>query len=134
MGGGLLRAGATLEEFERAFEPPQCRGEIGSLFDVEAVGLVQVVHQLERVPDVLGGSLRRPRTNDVASIEGAASFGAASQVYDPAAIDGDLRQDRASRHGPAVDPAATVSKQATGREHDLICHQRRAGATRTAVV
>jgi len=129
-----LGAGATLEELERAFEPPQSRVEIGSLVDVEAVGLVQMVHQLERVPDVLGGSLRRPRTNDVASIEGAPSFGAAAQVYDAAAIDGDLRQDRASRHGPAVDPAATVSEQATGREHGLICHQWRAGATRTAVV
>lgn len=49
--------GATLEEFERAFEPPQRSGQIGPLFGVEAVGLVQVVHQLQGIPHVLGGSL-----------------------------------------------------------------------------
>lgn len=129
-----MLVGATLEEFERAFEPPQCGGEVGSHFDVKPVGLVQVVHQLQRVPDVLGGSLRRPGTNRVAPVERAAAVGAAAQIYDAATVDGDRREHGASRHGPPVDPAATVSKQTTGREHDLICHQRCAGATRRAVV
>lgn len=104
------------------------------MFAVEAIGLVQVVHHLERVADVLGGCLSRPRTKDVTSIESAASFGAPPQIYDATAIDSHPRQDRATRHGSAVDPGATVSKEATGREHDLMCHQCREGATRRAVV
>ena len=66
----------------------------------------------------------------VTAIQGAAPFCTAPQIYDVAPIVRNVRQHSAARHGAAVDPAATVGEEATGRKHDLICHQRRAGATR----
>jgi hypothetical protein len=82
-----------------------------------------MVQQLETVPDVLGGRLDGARAQGtVAAIQGAAPLGAAAQVYDAPPIVGDSRQDRAARHRPAVDPAATVGEQATDRKHTIICH------------
>jgi hypothetical protein len=124
----------VLQELERAFDPPQGSGQIGALLGLEIVGLVQVIQQLECVPHVLGRSFGRPSaTEAVATVEGAAPLGAAPQVHRAAALDGDLRQHGPARHGTAVDPGATVGKQATGRKHGLICHQRGAGATRSAL-
>lgn len=120
-----------LQELERAFDPPQGSRQIGALLLLEAFGLVQMVQQLECVPHVLGWRLGRPRaTEAVATVEGAAPLGAAPQVHRAAALDWDLRQHGSARHGSSVDPGATVCKQATGRQHDLMCHQRGAGATR----
>lgn len=116
-------------------QPPQGCRQIGPLLDVQTVGLVHVVQQLQRVPDVLGRSLDSPRTTKgVATIECAAALGAAPQVHDAAAVNRDQRQDRATRHRASVDAAATVSEQTTGQRHKLICHQWRAGATRSTVV
>jgi len=125
----LLRA--TLQELERAVQPLQRGGEIGALLDVETIGLEQVLQQLEGVADVLRGRFDVAwAKRAVAAIQSAATLGAAPQVYDAPAIVGNACQYRAARHGPAVDPAATVGEEATGRKHGLICHQRRAGATR----
>jgi hypothetical protein len=129
----LLRA--TLQELERAVQPLQRGGEIGALLDVETIGLEQVVQQLEGVADVLRGRFDvacAKRT--VAAVQGAAPLGPAPQVYDVPPIVGNVRQHGAARHGAAVDPAATVGEEATGRKHGLICHQRRAGATRRVPV
>ena len=127
--------GATLQELERAVQPLQRGGEIGALLDVETIGLEQVVQQLEGVADVLRwrfGVACAQRA--VAAIQGAAPLSAAPQVYDVPPILGNVCQHSATRHGAAVDPAATVGEEATGRKHDLICHQRRAGATRRVCV
>jgi hypothetical protein len=114
---------AVFQQLERSFNPPQGSRNIGALLNAEAVGLVQVIQQLERVPHVLSRSFGRPSaTRAVATIESAAPLGATPQVHGAAAIDGDLRQDGAARHGAAVDPSATVGEEATGRKHDLICH------------
>ena len=127
--------GATLQELERAVQPLQRGGEIGALLDVETIGLEQVVQQLQGVADVLRGRFDGAcAKRAVAAIQRAAPLGAAPQVYDVAPVVGNVRQHRATRHGAAVDPAATVGEEATGRKHDLICHQRRAGATRRACV
>jgi hypothetical protein len=104
-------------------QPLQRSGQIGALLEVEAVGFVHVMQQLKRVPDVFTRSFGRPSaTGAVATIERATSLAAAPQVYRVTAIDWDVRQDRAARHGPAVDPRATVGEEATGRKHGLICH------------
>ena len=96
---------------------------------------MQVVQQLEGVPDVLTRGLAGARPADaVAAIEGAAAVGTAPQVHHAAAFDGDVLERRAARFSAPVNPAATVGKQASGQRHDLICHSWRAGATRTAVV
>lgn len=127
--------GATLQELERAVQPLQRGGEIGALLDVETIGLEQVVQQLQGVADVLRGRFDGAcAKRAVAAIQGAAPLGTTPQVYDVAPIVGNVRQHRAARHVAAVDPAATVGEEATGRKHDLICHQRCAGATRRVCV
>jgi hypothetical protein len=113
----------TLQELERALQPLQGSGQVGEMLDVEAVGFVQVIQQLKRVPGVFARRFGRPSpTGAVATVEGATSLGAAPQVHRTAALDGDLRQHCPARRGSAVDPGATVGKQATGRKHGLICH------------
>jgi len=105
------------------------------MFDVQAIRLVQVLQQLQGVPNVLAGGLHRSRARGGgATIERAAALGTTPQVDDTAAIDWNPRQDRAARHRAAVDPTATVGDEATGHRHDIICRQRRAGATRRTVV
>jgi hypothetical protein len=112
-----------LQELERALQPLQGSGQIGALLELEEVGRVQVIQQLKRVPEVLTRRFGGPiATGAVATVESATSLAAAPQVYRVAAIDCDVRQDRAARHGPAVDPGATVGEEATGRKHGLICH------------
>jgi len=115
--------GTTLQELERALQPLQGSRQIGALLEREAVGFVQVNQQLQRVPDVFTRRLGRPSaTGAIATIERTASLAAAPQVHCVTAIDWDVRQDRAARYGPAVDPGATVGEEATGRKHGLMCH------------
>jgi len=105
------------------------------VFDVQAVTLVQMLQQLQCIPNVLGWGLRRSRARGRgATIERAAALGTAPQVDDTAAIDGNSRQDHAARHRATVDPTATIGEEATGHGHDIICRQWRAGATRRTVV
>ena len=133
-GGLLLRMLAAFQQVERTVETAQRRGQIGAVLGVEAFAFIDVVQQLERVPDMLTGGLVRPRAAlAVAPVEGAAPLGALPQVHHPATILEDACQEHAARHRTAIDAAATVGKQATDRKHALISHYRGAGATRRAV-
>lgn len=131
----LLRLLAAFQKIERTVETAQRGGEIGAVLAVEVIALIDVMQQLEGVPDMLAGGLVGPRADrTAASIERAAPFGALTQVHDPATIDGDVCQHPAARHRTAIDPTATVCDQTTDPKHAQISHHRGAGATRSAVV
>ena len=132
--GMLLRLLAALQKVERAVETAQRRSQIGAMLAVEVVALIDVMQELQCVADMLPGRLIGPWANRaVAAIEGAAPLGTFPQVHHAAPILGDQRQDPTARHRTAIDPAATVGKQAA-HEHVLISHHRGAGATRSAAV